>query len=76
MDERRDQAAPAQPARPILAAASRLSPLQQAYAKYTDHAVACEACRDVDRTCSEAETLWRAYRAIGENACDRLTSEA
>ncbi|MFH8804031.1 hypothetical protein ACH4F6_31335 [Streptomyces sp. NPDC017936] len=76
MDERRDPPPAPQPGRPILAAATRLSPLQQAYAAYTDHAVSCDACRDVDRTCAEAEALWRAYRAIGDDACERLASEA
>ena len=73
MDERRDPPPPAQGGRPPLAAISRLSPLRQAYGAYTGHAVACDACRDVDRTCAAAERLWRAYRAIADDACDQMT---
>lgn len=76
MDERRDQPPPAQPARPPLAAASRLSPTQQAYAAYTGHAVACPACRDVDRTCAEAGELWKTYRSVSNDAFDQLAKGA
>jgi hypothetical protein len=72
MDERRDAELPPQGAWPPLAAASRLSPVQQAYGAYTGHAIACDACRDVDRSCADAEALWRAYRAAGDEAYDRL----
>jgi len=65
-----------QPGRPPLAAASRLSPLQQAYAAYTDHAIHCDACRDIDRTCSQAETLWRGYQAAGSETYRRMADEA
>lgn len=75
MDERRDPPPPAQGARPPLAAMSRLSPVQQAYAAYTGHAIACEACRDVDRACSTADRLWKAYQAIAHDAFDQLARE-
>ena len=76
MDERRDQQADVQPARPPLAAASRLSPVQQAYAAYTGHAIRCDACRDVDRTCAEAGELWKTYRAVSDAAYVQLTEGA
>lgn len=72
MDERRDPQPGAQAARPPLAAATRLSPMQQAYGAYTGHAVSCPACRDVDRTCATAEDFWKAYRQIADAACDEL----
>jgi hypothetical protein len=72
VDERRDPQPPAQGARPPLAAVARLSPVQQAYGAYTGHAIACDACRDVDRSCADAEALWRAYRAAGDAAYERL----
>jgi hypothetical protein len=72
VDERRDAEPPPQGAWPPLAAASRLSPVQQAYGAYAAHAIACPACRDVDRTCADAEGLWRAYRSAGDAAYDEL----
>jgi hypothetical protein len=73
MDERRDQQADVQPARlPIATANSRLSPVQQAYAAYTGHAIHCDACRDVDRTCPDAAQLWTAYQQVADNAFSQL----
>lgn len=76
MDERREPQLPAQGARPPLAAASRLSPVQQAYGAYTGHAVACPACRDVDRTCPAAERLWKAYQSVAAEAYEQLADGA
>lgn len=76
MDERRDLPPQAQPARPPLAAASRLSPVQQAYAAYTGHAIRCDACRDVDRTCAEAGELWKTYRSVSDDAFAQLAEGA
>lgn len=75
MDERRDPQRGTQAARPPLAAATRLSPIQQAYGAYTGHAVACPACRDVDRTCGTADRLWKAYQEAGVEAYDKLSDE-
>lgn len=75
MDERRDPQPPPQDARPPLAAVSRLSPTQQAYGAYAGHAIACDACRDVDRTCGTAEQLWKAWKALIDDAFDQLASE-
>jgi hypothetical protein len=72
MDERRDPYPPLQGGRPPLAAVSRLSPTQQAYAAYTGHAIHCEECRDVDRTCPEAEELWKAYHKVSDDAYAQL----
>ncbi|MFF1547182.1 hypothetical protein [Streptomyces sp. NPDC058291] len=75
MDERRDPYPPAQGGRPPLAAASRLSPVQQAYGAYAGHAIACDACRDVDRTCADAGRLWKAWKALADDAFDQLANE-
>lgn len=75
MDERRDAQPPAQAARPPLAAMGRLSPTQQAYGAYTAHAIACEACRDVDRTCPTAAELRRVWKAMTDAAFDELARE-
>lgn len=75
MDERRDAQPPPQDGRPPLAAASRLSPTQQAYGAYTGHAVACDACRDVDRTCGTAEQLWKAWKTLTDDAFEQLARE-
>jgi hypothetical protein len=65
------------PPRPLVAAASRLSPLQQAYSDYTRHASSCLVCRDVDAgPCPSAERLWKAYRAIGDDACGQVADGA
>ncbi|MCX5522564.1 hypothetical protein OG342_06765 [Streptomyces bobili] len=74
MDEPRDTPPPAEsgPRLPLATANSRLSPVQQAYAAYTGHAIACPACRDVDRTCPDAGELWTAYRAISDDAYAQL----
>lgn len=76
MDERRDPPLPPQDAWPPLAAASQLSPVQRAYGAYTGHAVACEACRDVDRTCGTADRLWKAWKATTDDACEQLAGGA
>ena len=79
MDERRDPepdggtARPAVPAAVLAAGVGRLSPVQQAYSAYTGHAIRCDACRDVDRSCGVAEELWRTYRSISGHACDQIT---
>jgi hypothetical protein len=58
---------------PLVTVNSPLSPLQQAYAAYAQHATRCLVCRDVDAgPCLKAEQLWKAYRVIGDDACDRL----
>ncbi|WP_265560993.1 hypothetical protein [Streptomyces hygroscopicus] len=75
MDEPRDQPAPAESRLHPLAAAASLTPIQQAYGRYVGHALTCDACRDIDRSCDKAELLWRAYQAHGEQAYRRLDGE-
>lgn len=76
MDERRDTPPPPESRAPVIASAgSRLSPVQQAYAHYVDHATRCPACRDIDQECGDAEALWRAYRVQGDQAYQRLADE-
>lgn len=74
MGERREQPAPAG-RWPAIAAATRLSPVQEAYAEYVRHAIRCEACRDIDRTCLAGEALHKGWRVQADAAFDRLAGE-
>ena len=77
MDERRDIPPPREsgPRLPLVAANTSLSPLQEAYADYTSHAIKCAACRDVDRKCTKVEDLLRAYRAVEDDTFRQLESD-
>jgi hypothetical protein len=74
MDERRDP--PPEPGtRPALIASgtSKLSPVQQAWGAYADHATHCLQCRDIDaERCQIAEQLHRAYEALSDDAFREL----
>ncbi|MFD4596682.1 hypothetical protein ACFWPQ_01490 [Streptomyces sp. NPDC058464] len=73
MDERREATDDAQPPRlPLAAAGSRLSPVQEAYAAYTEHAIACDDCRNPGLSCEAAGVLWRAYMAIANQAAQKM----
>lgn len=70
MEERRDGPTPPVTRPPVITSgAGTLSPLQQAYSAYVTHATKCDSCRDIDSAaCETAGDLWRAYRAIGDDA--------
>ena len=73
MDERRDQPAAAGRQRtPAVAAATRLSPVQEAYADYARHATRCTACRDIEKRCLAGEELHREWRVLANAALDQL----
>ena len=73
MDERRDNPPDGVTRPPVLVSGARLSPLQQAWSRYVTHTTACDTCRDVDAgSCEMSETLYRTYRAIGDEACRRI----
>lgn len=75
MDERRDKQPQAEPgAQPLaLPAASKLSPVQQAWGAYVDHALHCPICRSTDQgSCDTAEQLYRAYTKTGDSAFRQL----
>lgn len=73
MDERKDPPPPEDSAPRAVAAASRLSPIQQAWGDYVDHATRCPICRSVDGgRCDDAERLHHAYEAEGKTAYRRL----
>lgn len=77
MDERRDSepSEGSHPRRPI-AAAVALSPVQQAWGRYVNHATSCACCKDVDRDrCEDAELLYRAWREHTDLAYRRLDEE-
>jgi hypothetical protein len=78
MDERRDRPPRQEVREPIVAAATRLSPLQEAWARFVKHVtVTCADCHDIDRArCERAEELWRAYRAAGDGAYRQLNGES
>ena len=60
----------------LIASATRLSPMQEAYGGYTRHALGCPACTDVDSgRCSEGEQLWRDYHEISDQAYRKLAGE-
>jgi hypothetical protein len=77
VDERRDQ--PPDPVtRPpvIVSGAARLGPLQEAWSKYVDHAIAiaCADCRHIGRDrCEESDRLYGAYREL-DQAADGVAS--
>ncbi|MFJ7963101.1 hypothetical protein [Streptomyces sp. NPDC096324] len=65
MDERREQPPGAVTRPPVIVSGARLSPLQEAWSKYVDHAIACADCRHIGRgRCEESDGLYRAYQAL------------
>ncbi|MEV7975482.1 hypothetical protein [Streptomyces sp. NPDC086519] len=74
MDERRDPPPDGQDAGqpPLASAGSRLSPVQEAYAAYTRHAIACDDCRDPGRACEVAGVLWGTYMGIANRAARQV----
>lgn len=76
MDDSRDQPAGQGSSKTPIAAAVKLSPVQQAWGDYVDHARACAVCRSVDGgKCGEAERLYRAYQDVDADAYRRLSGE-
>lgn len=73
VDEPRDQPA-AEPERaPQIPASTKLSPLQEAWGAYVEHATHCPVCRSPDAgRCDEAEELYRAYEQQGDAAYRKL----
>lgn len=74
VDEGRDTPDPGG-SRPAVAAGVRLSKVQEAYGRYTDHATRCWTCRAIDERCSEGELLYCAYQKVDEAARKKLMSE-
>ncbi|MGW0626400.1 hypothetical protein [Streptomyces sp. NPDC002758] len=74
MDERRDPKPSDGSRAPIVAAASRLSPIQESWAVFVRHVtVTCARCRDIDQTnCDDATRLYRAWQALTADAAHRL----
>jgi hypothetical protein len=53
-----------------------LSPVQVAYAAFTDHFMGCSHCRDVDRGyCTEGERMWQGYQAEDARARERMAKD-
>jgi len=76
VDEPRDTQPSQEACAPVVAAASRLSPNQEAYSAYTAHRLKCDNCRDVDTTgCAEADRLRRGWLALAHGAFGQLDGE-
>jgi len=72
MGESRDPQPPTGSRQPLASAHAKLPPAQQAYSAYAGHATTCTDCRDVDRSCSLGEELYRAWRRQAEGAFEQL----
>lgn len=76
MDERRDNPPELGSDGRIVSTAGELSPLQQAWGRYVDHATKCPGCRSIGSgKCDDAERLYRAYSEQGDDAYRRLADE-
>jgi hypothetical protein len=54
---------------------AELTPLQQAYSDYVQHALACDTCRNVDgERCAPADALWQVYRRESDEAYRGLSA--
>jgi hypothetical protein len=77
MGERRDPQPGPGSGKPALAAVVRLSPLQEAWGRFVEHATRCEICRSVDTDpCRTAGSLYRAFEEMSTDAFRRLGGEA
>lgn len=75
MEERRDKQPGSEPGAqpPALAAGTNLSPVQEAWGAYVEHALHCDTCRSRDAgTCETAEQLHRAYKESSNGAFRKL----
>lgn len=63
---------PGQDRAPLATAGTRLTPVQEAYASYTKHAIACDDCRDPGSSCETASVLWRTYMSIANRAARQV----
>lgn len=73
MDEVTDQPPERGSHPPIPAARARLSPVQEAWGAYVDHATHCTTCRSPDDgSCVTAEALYRTYEQQGANASRKV----
>jgi Fe-S oxidoreductase len=61
---------------PAVAAATRLPPVQEAYADYARHATRCTACRDIEQSCLAGNDLHRTWRVLANAALDQLAARA
>jgi len=65
VDERREQPPEAVTRPPVIVSGARLSPLQEAWSDYVDHAIACADCRHIGRArCETSDRLYGEYQAL------------
>ena len=77
VDDSRDT--PAQPGSspPAVVASTRLSPIQEAYGRWTTHTLECPQCQNIDsRACDESKELWRAWHEDTDDAYRKLNGES
>jgi hypothetical protein len=67
-DSRETPSAAGRARAPVVAAGSRLAPVQEAWSDYVVHSGQCGICRAVDGTaCPTAEGLYRTYRQLARD---------
>ncbi|MEU3356505.1 hypothetical protein [Streptomyces sp. NPDC037389] len=73
MDEPKDPQPAADSRPPLVAAHTRLSPMQEAWGTYAHHRLHCHQCADVDADpCPTSGRLYREWEAIAKAAARRL----
>jgi hypothetical protein len=77
VDEPRDTPPPADRGPRAVAAASRLSPMQEAWGRYVGHSLhECRTCRSADGSaCPAAEALYAAYQQLAGRAFEQIRRE-
>ena len=76
MDERRDLQPAADSGPPLVAANTRLTPVQEAWGDYARHQLHCPQCADVDTgPCPTAGQLRQEWESITRDAFRRLAEE-
>lgn len=76
MDERRDHQPAADSGSPLVAAHTRLTPVQEAWGAYARHQLHCRRCSDLDAgLCPTAGQLRQEWESLTQDAFRRLAGE-
>lgn len=76
MDEPTNQPAPADSRPPLVAAHTRLTPVQEAWGAYARHQLHCRRCSDLDAgLCPTAGQLRQEWESLTQDAFRRLAGE-
>lgn len=77
MDEPTNQPSPADSRPPLVAAHTRLSPIQEAWGAYARHQLHCHQCADLDGgPCLIAGQLRQVWENLTQEAFRRLAGES